>query len=63
MSRLIEQGKKAKAVARIVGQLSSQEKNKGLIRAADNLIKRIDEIVAANKEDVRKAIEQGITGA
>lgn len=63
MSRLIEQGKKAKAVARIIGQLSSQEKNKGLIRAADNLIARMDEIVAANKEDVRKAIEQGITGA
>ncbi len=63
MSRILEQGIKAKEVSRIVGQLSSNEKNKGLISAADNLIARMDEIVQANKEDVEKAIEQGITGA
>lgn len=63
MSRLMEQGVRAKEVARIVGQLSSIEKNKGLEKAADNLIQRMDEIVAANKKDVNQAIEQGITGA
>ena len=63
MSKLIEQGIKAKEVSRIVGQLSSKEKNKGLLSAADNLIARMDEIVEANKEDVNKAVEQGITGA
>ncbi len=63
MSRLIEQGKRAKEVARTVGQLSSLAKNKGLECAADNLMKRMDEIVTANKEDVSRAIEQGITGA
>ncbi|HHX62098.1 MAG TPA: glutamate-5-semialdehyde dehydrogenase [Epulopiscium sp.] len=63
MSRLIEQGKKAKEVARTIGQLSSQDKNRGLTSAADNLIARMDEIVEANKKDVSSAIDQGITGA
>lgn len=63
MSEILRQGKKAKQVSKKIAQLSSEEKNKGLLSAADNLTARMDEIIAANKEDVEKAIEQGITGA
>ncbi len=63
MSRLMEQGKRAKEVARTVGQLSTVEKNRGLESAADNLVARMDEIVEANEKDVSGAIEQGLTGA
>ena len=63
MSKLLEQGKKAKEVSRIIAQLSSNEKNQGLTSAADNLIKRMDEIVKANKIDLENAKDQGISGA
>lgn len=63
MSKLMDQGKRAKEASRVVGQLSSLEKNKGLECAADNLIVRMDEIVAANKEDISQAVKQGISGA
>ncbi|NLI88891.1 MAG: glutamate-5-semialdehyde dehydrogenase [Epulopiscium sp.] len=63
MSKLLEQGKKAKEVSRTIAQLSSNEKNKGLTSAADNLIKRMDEIVKANKTDLENAKAQGISGA
>ena len=63
MSRLLEQGKKAKEVSKAIAQLSSNKKNEGLTSAADHLIARMDEIVAANLEDVSLAKEQGITGA
>ena len=63
MSKLMDQGKRAKEASRVVGQLSSLEKNKGLECAADNLIARMDEIVAANKEDISQAVKQGISGA
>lgn len=63
MSKLLEQGKKAKEVSRVIAQLSSKEKNEGLLSAADHLTKRTAEIVEANKQDLENAKEQGITGA
>ena len=63
MNGLIMQCKKAKEVSRVISQLSSEEKNQGLLSAAENLMIGMDEIIKANEKDVIKAKEQGITGA
>ena len=63
MNGLVIQCKKAKEVSKVIAQLSSEDKNKGLLSAAENIMTRMDEIMIANKKDVENAIEQGITGA
>ncbi len=63
MSGLVAQCKKAKEVSKTISQLSSEEKNQGLLSAADNLISRMDEIITANQKDVANAMSQGITDA
>ena len=63
MNPLIMQCQKAKEVSKVITQLSSEEKNQGLLSAAENLINRMDEIIEANKKDVEGAIKKGITGA
>lgn len=59
MSELIIKGKKAKEVSYILGNLSTADKNKGLNKMADYLVKYSDEIIEANKLDLQAAIERG----
>ena len=63
MSDLIIKGKKAKEVSFQLGNLSTSEKNNGLNAMADFLVKYADEIINANKIDLKVAIEKGTSKA
>ena len=59
MSELIIKGKKSKEVSFMLGNLSTEEKNKGLNMMADFLINNKEEIISANKIDLQVAVEKG----
>ena len=59
MSELIIKGKKSKEVSFILGNLSTDEKNKGLNTMADFLVNNKEEIINANKIDLQAAVEKG----
>lgn len=63
MSELILKGQKAKEVSYQLGNLSTEEKNKGLIAMADYLIKYKGEIIEANKLDLQAAMDRGTAKA
>ncbi len=63
MSELIEKGKKAKRASRELARYSRAKKDEILIKAADALIEKQDEIIAANEKDINAAKENGISGA
>lgn len=63
MSELILKGQKAKEVSYQLGNLSTEEKNKGLLAMADYLIKHRDEIIEANKLDLKAAMNRGTAKA
>lgn len=58
MSELILKGQKAKEASNILGNLSTDEKNKGLLAMADYLIKYKDFIIEANKIDLQEAMNR-----
>ncbi|WP_418790721.1 glutamate-5-semialdehyde dehydrogenase [Phosphitispora sp. TUW77] len=53
----------AKQAARLLGSLSTAVKNQALLVMAEELIDRADEIVAANKIDMTKGREKGLSAA
>lgn len=61
--KLDNMGKNAKEASTILANLSSEEKNQGLRKAAEFMIERKDEILKANVEDIKSAKENGISGA
>ena len=63
MSELIVKGKKAKEVSYELGNLSTTEKNNGLLAMADYLVKLQDEIITANKLDLEGAVARGTSKA
>lgn len=63
MSELILKGQKAKEVSYELGNLSTEEKNKGLLAMADYLVKFKDEIIEANKLDLQAAMDRGTAKA
>lgn len=62
-SELIIKGKKAKEASYELSFASTNEKNKGLLKISEALIKRCDEILEENKKDLEKAIEKGTSNA
>lgn len=56
-------GKKAKAASRILAKLGQTEKNNALFAVADALIKKADEIIAANSIDMEAAKKNGMSEA
>ncbi len=52
-------GRQARAAARIIATASTADKNAAIEAAAEALLARTDEIIAANKEDVAEAREAG----
>ena len=54
-------GQRAKAAARLLATASTEAKDAALLAAADLLVDRAGDIVAANAEDVRRAQEAGTT--
>lgn len=63
MTNLIEMGIRAKDASVELARLSTSDKNKALCAAADALEADMVEIIEINKNDVKKAIENGIKGA
>lgn len=56
-------GKKAKEAARRLGQLSAEEKNRGLRRMAELLEARGEKILDENRKDLDEARQQGLSEA
>jgi glutamate-5-semialdehyde dehydrogenase len=67
MSDLKEQihdfGRRARAAARLLRQASSEQKNRGLLAMADQLISQEEEILAANARDLEQAKADGLSAA
>ena len=59
MNELINKGKKAKKVSFILSNLSTLEKNKGLNAMANSLVNNKEEILKANKIDLKASMEKG----
>ena len=59
-NELIIKGKKAKEASYTLSFASTNEKNNGLLKISESLIKRCDEILEENKKDLEKAIEKGV---
>ncbi len=57
---LKEIGKKAKDASFLLGKMGTEEKNKGLLAAAEEILKGQEEILEANARDVKKAKEKGM---
>jgi len=62
-SEVRRKAKRAKAAARILAQLSTGQKDAALLRIADQLEVRADEIVQANLKDLEGAKARGVSGA
>jgi glutamate-5-semialdehyde dehydrogenase len=56
-----ELGRRAKAASRVLATLSSEVKDTALHTAADLLVTRADEVLAANAEDVARGQGEGIS--
>lgn len=57
---LTEIGRNAKEVAAMLNILGSLQKNQGLEAVAQSLLEGQEEILAANQQDVKKAVESGM---
>src|SRR6056297_494158 len=60
---LISQAEKSKEASRKLAKLSSSDKNRALNLIADKLIDRKDEILEANKKDMKNGSQAGLTRA
>lgn len=60
---MLDLGKRARAAARVLSQLSAEEKNRCLLAMADALTERREEIKAANRLDLETAAEMGLSAA
>jgi glutamate-5-semialdehyde dehydrogenase len=59
LTPLPELGRRAKAASRVLATASTEAKDAGLLAAADLLVERAAEILAANADDVRRAEAAG----
>lgn len=62
-SSILELGQQARAAARRLSLLSSEEKNAILLRMADSLRKATPELIAANDLDLAAGTEKGLSAA
>ncbi len=60
MTNLQEMGKKASAVKFVLQKMNKEDKNRGLLLAAERLVERTEEILAANEKDMEAAREHGM---
>lgn len=57
---LREIGQRAKDASRLLAKMGTEEKNKGLLAAADALLEHTEEILVANQADIQAAREKGM---
>ena len=62
-TELLTKGKQAKEAAYVLGNTSTIQKNNGLLKMAQLLVERKDEILTANQKDLQAAKEKGISKA
>jgi glutamate-5-semialdehyde dehydrogenase len=58
---LVELGRRVKAASRVLATTSTAAKDAGLLAAADLLVERTDDILAANIEDIARAEADGVS--
>ncbi len=56
-------GRRARAAARVLARTSREQKDRGLLAMADEVVAAAPEILAANLQDVEKAKAAGLSGA
>jgi glutamate-5-semialdehyde dehydrogenase len=56
-------GRRARAASKELAQLSSAQKNAGLLAMADELLASQEALLAANAQDVERARKEGLSGA
>lgn len=61
--QIYDLGRRARAASKLLAQLSSEQKNAGLLAMADELVASEAELLAANAQDVEKAKADGLSGA
>lgn len=61
--QIYDLGKRARAASKQLAQLSSEQKNAGLLAMADELVASQDELLAANAKDVERAKADGLSSA
>jgi glutamate-5-semialdehyde dehydrogenase len=62
-SLILDYGKRARQAARVLAQLSTEQKNAALRAMADQLAARAESILEANRADLEKAGTEGLTGS
>jgi glutamate-5-semialdehyde dehydrogenase len=60
---VLKKAKEAKIGARSLAKASFTQKNNALLKMAEELKKRYDELIAENEKDVTKAMEKGLSSA
>lgn len=63
MEEVLTMAKKAKAATSALATLPSPRRKAALLRIADNLIRREEEIILSNEKDVEKGKKQGLSNA
>jgi glutamate-5-semialdehyde dehydrogenase len=63
MSAIAELGVRAKAASRVLATVSTETKDAALLAAADLLVERTDDLLAANEADVEREQAAGATAA
>ncbi len=61
--QILEYGRRARAAARLMRQITTEQKNTGLIAMADELMAAEADILAANARDVERARANGLSAA
>ena len=61
MSTIVEQGRRARAASRVLATVSTEAKDAALRAAADLLVERTDDLLAANAEDVAREESAGVS--
>ncbi len=62
-AQILEFGRRARAAARQLSRLTTEQKNAGLLAMADELLAAQREILSANAQDLEQAKRNGLSGA
>jgi len=62
-SLILDYGQRARQAARVLARLGTEQKNAALLAMADQMAGRTEGILEANRADLEKATENGLTGA
>lgn len=63
MSEIKRQAELAKRTEPVLGSLTTEQKNEALLAMADALVKRSDDIISANKEDLERGAASGLSSS